>query len=229
MDYQSPRYIPVAETAKLVRTALKNAFPGIKFSVRSRSYAGGASIDIEYTDGPTTKDVDCVACRFSGATFDGMTDMKEYHTSEIDGEQVRYGADFIKASRLLSPAFLTRVAEAYCTRWNEPMPAIRVSSYDGSASFEEMRYHSVQEQVYKVAHTVDAQELETLSIEIVGGQFAKVSLWTRLADFFDALAFYTEQEETVQVVTEEVVEHRPHLTLVKGEEITDSEGTANDE
>lgn len=77
----STKYLSVAETAKLVRQALKKAFPGVKFSVRSQSYAGGASIDIRWTNGPTVKMVDAVADQFSGADFDGMIDMKIHNDS----------------------------------------------------------------------------------------------------------------------------------------------------
>lgn len=101
------RYISVAETAKLVRKALKHNFPGYKFSVRSKSYSGGASVDVDWTDGPTTSDVDKVIRVFSGATFDGMIDLKSQHNSIVsheDGttEEVSYAADYVFAHRSLS-------------------------------------------------------------------------------------------------------------------------------
>lgn len=68
-------YLSCAETAKLIRTALKRAFPGFKFSVRSETYAGGASIDVTWTDGPTNALVDPVIKQFCGGRFDGMIDM----------------------------------------------------------------------------------------------------------------------------------------------------------
>jgi hypothetical protein len=74
--YVRPRRLSVAETAKLVRAELKREFPGVKFSVRSSSYSGGASIDVRWTDGPTGKDVDRVLKPYEGARFDGMTDLK---------------------------------------------------------------------------------------------------------------------------------------------------------
>jgi len=40
----------LALLAKEVREKLKEAFPDCQFSVRSRSYSGGGSIDVEYTD-----------------------------------------------------------------------------------------------------------------------------------------------------------------------------------
>lgn len=71
-------FLSCAETAKLVRKALKAEFPGQKFSVRSSVYSGGASIDVEWFDGPTTKQVDKILGRFEGKGFDGMIDMAYY-------------------------------------------------------------------------------------------------------------------------------------------------------
>jgi hypothetical protein len=69
-------YISVTDTAKLVRAALKKAFPGIKFSVVSESYAGGASVDIRWEFGPTEKEVDKIGKQYASASFDGMIDME---------------------------------------------------------------------------------------------------------------------------------------------------------
>lgn len=103
---QDRRYLTAAETAKLVRKHLRADFPGIKFSVRSKTYAGGASIDVRWTDGPLTRDVDAVLSLYNGATFDGMIDLKSYHDSLLmtdDGPQVvHFGADFVHSSRDVS-------------------------------------------------------------------------------------------------------------------------------
>lgn len=69
-------YLSCADTAKLVRKALKEAFPGQKFSVRSSTYSMGASINVSWTDGPQTADVDKVIGCFAGSGFDGMIDLK---------------------------------------------------------------------------------------------------------------------------------------------------------
>jgi hypothetical protein len=69
-------YISVTDTAKLVRAALKKAFPGIKFSVVSESYAGGASVDIRWEFGPTTKEVDKIGKQYESCSFDGSIDME---------------------------------------------------------------------------------------------------------------------------------------------------------
>lgn len=70
------RYLSCAETAKLIRVQLKTKFPGIKFGVKSHVYSGGASIRIDWIDGPTQEMVDAVAKPFAGSGFDGMIDMK---------------------------------------------------------------------------------------------------------------------------------------------------------
>ena len=69
------RYITVTDTAKLVRQALSKQFPVVKFSVRSKSYSGGASIDVSWTDGPRAKVVDETIKGFEGRSFDGMNDL----------------------------------------------------------------------------------------------------------------------------------------------------------
>jgi hypothetical protein len=94
MSYESGEtlYLSVAESAKLIRAALKKAFGKQKFSVRSSSYAGGASVSIAWTDGPTTKAVDAVVQPFSSRGFDGSIDMAYSKTSYMlpDGT-VTYG------------------------------------------------------------------------------------------------------------------------------------------
>jgi hypothetical protein len=81
-------YLSVTETAKIVRKSLKTQFPGVKFSVISNSYAGGASIDVRWTDGPLDKDVNEEVSQYAGGGFDGSIDMA-YHKSHYlnpDGE-----------------------------------------------------------------------------------------------------------------------------------------------
>ncbi len=104
------RTISTTETAKLIRKTLKDAFPGVKFSVRSSSYAGGSSIRVSYTDGPCQEAVDAAVKPFAGGSFDGMTDSMSYHTSELNGEKVRFGADFVFTNRDMSDKVWGEVA-----------------------------------------------------------------------------------------------------------------------
>lgn len=137
----SPRYLSVTETAKLVRAALKREFPGAKFSVRSDSYAGGASVRVNWTDGPTVKEVDRVIAPYKGADFDGMVDLKTNNTSWLmpdgtaavahsggggstredyygsapgpDAELVYFGADYIPTQRDISSEWKREILAAF--------------------------------------------------------------------------------------------------------------------
>ena len=115
----STEYLTCAETARLIRAALKQAHPGVKFSVRSKTYAGGASIDVEWVDGPTRDQVRLTTQLYTGADFDGMIDLKSYHDSVLVDERgeprvVSFGADFVFEHRKLSPEFT-----AAATGWLE--------------------------------------------------------------------------------------------------------------
>jgi hypothetical protein len=98
-------YVTPADTAKLIRSALKAAFPGVKFSVRTSIYSGGASINVSWTDGPAESSVDAIAKTYRGADFDGMTDSMNYLArTDAAGNRVRYGANFVFCSRQTSEA-----------------------------------------------------------------------------------------------------------------------------
>jgi hypothetical protein len=111
------KYLSCAETAKLVRKALGESFPGVKFSVRSSVYSGGASINVGWTDGPNNKQVEAVAGVFKGAYFDGMIDYKGYCYNMLAGERVHFGADFIFCNRHHSDAAIERAIAAVCLEY----------------------------------------------------------------------------------------------------------------
>jgi hypothetical protein len=126
------RYISCADTAKLVREALKKAFPGVKFSVRSSTYSGGASIRVKWTDGPETKKVECVAGAFAGADFDGMIDLKSYHESDLNGERVHFGADYVFCDRNYSPGTERVMKERVCKRFGLDPAIIGTPAWDST-------------------------------------------------------------------------------------------------
>lgn len=133
-------YLSTADTAKLVRVALRDAFPGVVFSVRSHVYAGGSSIRVSWTDGPSTKDVDAVVDGFASRGFDGSIDLQYTIAAVVDqdgrivgrktsgtrgslgyvdpvddpipdgGRVVHFGASYVMTDRDLSPDVSTRAA-----------------------------------------------------------------------------------------------------------------------
>jgi len=79
-----------AQAAKLMRAELKKAFPSVKFSVRSSNYAGGDSVHVNWTNGPTRDAVTEITDKYQCGHFDGMIDLYEY-SNNIEGlPQVKY-------------------------------------------------------------------------------------------------------------------------------------------
>lgn len=79
-------YQSVAEAAKGLKAELKAKFPKIKFSVKSKSYTGGSSIDVEYIDGPPNEAVNAIAKKYQYGDFDGMQDLYEYSPTFVKGD-----------------------------------------------------------------------------------------------------------------------------------------------
>lgn len=79
-----------AQAAKQIKKKLVKAFPNTKFSVRSDNFAGGDSVDIHWTDGPTEEAVNEHAAMHQYGHFNGMNDM--YYNSNVNKEipQVRF-------------------------------------------------------------------------------------------------------------------------------------------
>lgn len=102
------RYVTQAETNKMIRAALRDAFPGVKFSVTG---SGGNATNVRWVDGPDEKRVEDIARRFEGKSFDGMQDLESVIITEIDGQRVHFGASYVFCRRSFS-AEVQEAAEA---------------------------------------------------------------------------------------------------------------------
>jgi hypothetical protein len=65
-----------ALAASNIKKELAAAFPGIKFSTRSKSFSMGDSVDVSWELGPTTKEVDAIIGKYEYGRFDGMQDLQ---------------------------------------------------------------------------------------------------------------------------------------------------------
>jgi hypothetical protein len=150
-----PKYLSCAETAQLVRAALKRTFPGVTFSVRSSTYSGGASITVSWTDGPTYDEVNRIAHGFSGASFDGMIDLKSYHVSVLDGQPVHFGADFVFCTRQFSDALVQRAARYANVRygWTLPIDHMRARESNFGLSYTQAP-NKQTDLVWRIARTM---------------------------------------------------------------------------
>lgn len=79
-----------AAASAAIKAELKAAFPYVKFSVTSDSFSMGNSVDIRWTDGPTSAEVDVITDKYQYGHFDGMNDMYESSNRRDDIPQAKY-------------------------------------------------------------------------------------------------------------------------------------------
>ena len=114
---QYPQLTQVSDTnkssyavgAKNIKTELADAFPDVKFSVRSESYSGGSAIDVSWTDGPTTDEVEKITNKYKYGWFNGMEDLYEY-ADEV-WTDVFGGAKYVTCDREISDYVMNDVAQ----------------------------------------------------------------------------------------------------------------------
>ena len=94
------QYTSHGDTAKRIKKELKAAFPGTEWSVRT---AHGSTINIHWTDGPTTEMVDGMVGKYEHGYFDGMDDMYHYTDSLIE-DGVKWSVKYVFTNRHQSPA-----------------------------------------------------------------------------------------------------------------------------
>lgn len=104
-----------ADSAKLIRRALKEAFPEIKFSVRIHSYSMGCSTRVRWSDGPLKADVERIVAKFQSKDFDGMDDSTHYRRHTIDGKPVSLHTGYLFCDRDLDDAKVARMTELLAT------------------------------------------------------------------------------------------------------------------
>lgn len=105
-----------ARAAANLRKELSLTFPGVKFSVTSKSYAGGNSITVSWDFGPTSKEVDAVADKYQDGRFDGMTDSYDYDRSAFGAAvaEVLGRAKYVSTSRSFPSETYEAAQRALC-------------------------------------------------------------------------------------------------------------------
>lgn len=99
----------VVDTGKAIRHALREAFPGVKFSLRGSRGTGYGWFSLSWTDGPTTSQADAVANGFRSSYFDGMDDSTHQIPATMyadpDGviREHRYSCNGVNTERDYSP------------------------------------------------------------------------------------------------------------------------------
>jgi len=126
------RYLTCAETAKLIRGQLKAKFPSIKFSVRSKTYSGGASIQVEWVNGPSRKTI--------------RTILDSHDTA---------GADYIFDNRDYSPEVMEKTAIELCEYYGLPKEWAEYSRLQSRNDWVENQRRTLSEVVVRRLDNID--------------------------------------------------------------------------
>jgi hypothetical protein len=154
------------ETAKFVRAALKENFPGVRFSVKSSIH----TINISWIDGPIAKQVEAVTNAFGGMGFDGMQDMNTYHKQIFNGEQVSFYCYSPYVKRRLSMEFAAKI-KASMERQHIPCPNFKQCSSGEYASFQtqELDWGS-ERRFYENLQFFTPENVDTLDFWRIAGE-----------------------------------------------------------
>ena len=97
-----------ALTAQMIKKRLTALYRRVKFSVTSDTFSMGNSVDIRWTDGPTSEAVNAITKQYQYGGFDSITD--SYNYTGIDPALGCDGAKYVHCSRELSPEYQARIA-----------------------------------------------------------------------------------------------------------------------
>jgi DNA-binding CsgD family transcriptional regulator len=112
IDVPKPsRRLDAKELAALVRKALKQSFPGVKFSVRTDRYSMGSSVNVSWTDGPTSNQVDEILDIYRDVDGTRNDDTEIMRCNALDGEPVRFGS-YVFGHRQHSDTFIASVKKS---------------------------------------------------------------------------------------------------------------------
>jgi len=86
----NPTKSSASNCATAIREELKKNFPSVKFAVKSSNFAGGDSVHVSWTDGPTEKEIRNITSKYQYGSFNGMEDIYEYTNKRDDIPQTKY-------------------------------------------------------------------------------------------------------------------------------------------
>ncbi len=135
-----------ARAAKNMRTELGQAFPGVVFKVKSSTFSGGNSIDVDWTNGPTNEQVDEIVSKYKYGHFDGYDDSyNSDHSAYGSAVGIVLGrVKYVSATRTISEDLQTAVVKAMAERrgieWRDSIMLMpwHVEKIEGSGEFVDL-------------------------------------------------------------------------------------------
>jgi hypothetical protein len=164
-------YESAKETAKKIRVELKANFPGVKFSVRSSTFAGGDSVDVSWTDGPLYESVDAILDQFTSGHFDGMQDMYISGAYSYQG-QLYNGAKYVSGQRSLSPEYRQQITDYINANYED----VNENSWEYNRLFHDAEKEMIKNNQPEEVETVEEVKEVAAPVEVVNAEEITVQM-----------------------------------------------------
>lgn len=108
-----------AYVAELIRKELKQAYPTVKFKVKSDSFSGGDSVHVTWVNGVTDDQVNAIVRKYSAGHFDGMDDCYYYNDEKLmvtpEGKIEKLPTSkYVSAQRTITDDVRLAIAQKIC-------------------------------------------------------------------------------------------------------------------
>lgn len=108
-----------ARAAKAIKTELAEKFPGIAFSIKSKTFTIGNNVTVDWTGGPTSDAIEAVVFKYRYGTFDASQNLYIHDNYINDIPQAQY----VMVSHHYSDAALkkakTEIARGYSVNMDD--------------------------------------------------------------------------------------------------------------
>lgn len=156
-----------------MRTELKRAFKGVKFSVRCSSYT---SIRVEWSDGPTEDEVEGLLSKYEEGHFDGMEDI--YRHTDTPWNTTFGSVKYLSTSRCFSDQLLMESLDKLYGRLpgnlkDIPKPDIKTLQGYGYTDKIPGIHLTVREAVWAIARSWNKQ---TNTFKVKSGDYTSTML-----------------------------------------------------
>lgn len=146
------RKIETKDVAKIARKILKEAFPGLTFSVKSENSTHTPVLRIQWQDGPTEQQVEGYLDRLCGSYYDcsGIDHRRKSRNALMNGESVSFQPWMISYTRSYSEQAVARAVQAYSKRFPALRDEVGVQEYlNGQLTLKQRpgASHSVQSEI----------------------------------------------------------------------------------
>lgn len=132
-----------AQAAASIKKELAAAFPGIRFSVRSKSFSMGDSVHVSWELGPSSREVDAIINKYQYGDFDGMNDSYNYRKEGRDFRAANGEAKYVSGQRSLPDGLFERICRDIAALQGVPFTSTGQRRGNESLGLDDFAYRTL--------------------------------------------------------------------------------------